>query len=109
MINKIAKKIERKNKNINTEMSYSWRTYEGEKNKREIHISSECSSESLNMSWYACADLPDEVVLTYAVEKTNDREKTGIRFADRRLSTKTRSGKDCSGEVTHWVAKASEI
>jgi hypothetical protein len=91
-------------------MPWAWITADGEKSASENKTQNADGSEhKLKMNWYACADLPDEVVIVYSVEKTNEREKTGIQFADRKLNTRTKSGKTCSGEVTHWVGLAYEL
>jgi len=91
-------------------MFWAWITADGEKSARAHKIqNADGSVHKVEMNWYACADLPDEVVLVYSVEKTNEREKTGIQFADRKLNTRTKSGKTCSGEVTHWVGLAYEL
>jgi hypothetical protein len=91
-------------------MPWAWITYDGEECAKKFKTHNADGSEhKQKMNYYACADLPDEIVLAYSVETTNDREKTGIRHEDRKLSTKTQSGKTCSGEVTRWVSKAYDL
>ena len=90
-------------------MKWAWITPEGMSGTSSTIFNLDGSVHKRNISYYACADLPDEVVMAYSVEKTNEREKTGIKHNDRMLNTRTKSGKECSGEVTHFVSVAYTI
>ena len=80
---------------------YAWRTMKGEE------MALKPGSEFPKCNWYESIDKPGQRIYTYAVEKTNIYENTGIRFDDRFLNTTTENGEKCSGEIGKWIASAN--